>query len=108
MCIRDSFYVVGRPDDNELVLESVLTGLVETLQLLLDQVEKITILERLELTILAIDEIIDSGMILEVDPNIISARVSMRDACAETPLAEQSLSQVMAAAREQVTRALLQ
>ena len=33
-------------------------------------------------------------MILEVDPNVISARVSMRDAQAETPLAEQSLSQV--------------
>ena len=33
-------------------------------------------------------------MILETDPNIISARVSMRDAHAETPLAEQSLSQV--------------
>ena len=33
-------------------------------------------------------------MILEVDPTVIAARVSMRDAQAETPLAEQSLSQV--------------
>eukprot|EP00656_Telonema_subtile_P041736 TRINITY_DN46_c0_g1_i1.p2 TRINITY_DN46_c0_g1~~TRINITY_DN46_c0_g1_i1.p2 ORF type:complete len:217 (-),score=66.98 TRINITY_DN46_c0_g1_i1:156-806(-) len=102
------FYVVGHPNDNELVLEAVLSGLVETLQILLEQVEKITMLERLELTILAIDEIVDTGMILEVDPNVIAGRVSMHDACIETPLAEQSLSQVMAAAREQMTRALLQ
>eukprot|EP00657_Telonema_sp_P-1_P011928 TRINITY_DN777_c0_g1_i1.p1 TRINITY_DN777_c0_g1~~TRINITY_DN777_c0_g1_i1.p1 ORF type:complete len:182 (+),score=55.75 TRINITY_DN777_c0_g1_i1:207-752(+) len=100
-------YVVGNPNDNELVLEAVLTGLVDTLRNLLEQVEKITMLEHLELTILAIDEIIDSGMILELDPNVIAARVSMRDACAETPLAEQSLSQVMAAAQEKMS-ALLQ
>jgi len=88
------FYVVGSISDNELILEAVLSGLVETLQALLESVEKISLLERLELTILTIDEICDGGMILETDPNIIAARVSMRDAVAEVPLAEQSLSQM--------------
>merc|ERR1711998_278286 len=53
------FYVVGHSHENELILEAVLTGLIETLQQLLESVEKISVLERLELTILAIDEIAD-------------------------------------------------
>ena len=47
------------------------------------------------------------SVVLETDPTIISNRVAMRGAEREIPLAEQSLSQVWAGAREQMTRALL-
>jgi len=46
-------------------------------------------------------------VVLETDPTVVVNRVAMRGADSDVPLAEQSLSQVMAAAREQMTRALL-
>jgi len=46
-------------------------------------------------------------IVLETDPTVVANRVAMRGADSDIPLAEQSLSQVMAAAREQMTRALL-
>jgi len=106
------FYVAGKVDDNELLFEQVLNGLVEVLGKLLSnglgsQVEKITILEQLEKVLITVDELVDGGVVLETDPTIISNRVAMRGAESEIPLAEQSLSQVWAGAREQMTRALL-
>lgn len=106
------FYVAGKADDNELLLEAVLNGLVEVLSKLLSnglgsQVEKITVLEQLEKVLITVDELVDGGVVLETDPNIVTNRVSMRGADSEIPLAEQSLSQVMAAAREAATRVLL-
>jgi hypothetical protein len=71
--------------------------------------EKRTALENLDLVLLAIDELIDGGVILETDANVIANRVSMRGAEGEqaTPLAEQTLSQALATAKEQITRNLL-
>lgn len=106
------FYVAGKVDDNELLFEAVLNALVEVLGKLLSnglgsQVEKITVLEQLEKVLITVDELVDGGIVLETDPSVITNRVAMRGADSEVPLAEQSLSQVMAAAREQMTRALL-
>ena len=46
--------------------------------LLRGKVEKQTILENLELILLALDELVDDGIILELDPRAIANRVLMK------------------------------
>lgn len=85
-------------------------------------VDKKTVLENLDLALLAIDEVIDRGLILETDPATVAQRASMAGAEAEMgpsmgglgglaaaggPLSEQTLSKVMASAKEQLARSLL-
>lgn len=64
-------------------------------------------LENLDLVLLALDEIVDRGLILETDASTAAARASMAGADADVPLAEQTLSKVMATAKEQLARSLL-
>ena len=88
-------------------------------------VDKKTVLENLDL--LAIDEVVDRGLILETDPATVAQRASMAGAEGEMgvggvggglgglgglaaaggPLSEQTLSKVMASAKEQLARSLL-
>ena len=88
-------------------------------------VDKKTVLENLDLALLAIDEVVDRGLILETDPATVAQRASMAGAEAEMgggagsmgglgglaaaggPLSEQTLSKVMASAKEQLARSLL-
>mmetsp|Transcript_38684 Transcript_38684/g.61982 ORF Transcript_38684/g.61982 Transcript_38684/m.61982 type:complete len:178 (-) Transcript_38684:268-801(-) len=102
------FYVTGGVDENEIILATVLTGFFDAVGLLLRGVlEKRTVLENLDLVLLTLDELIDGGIILETDASIIANRVSMRGADGDTPLAEQSFTQALASAKEQLTRNLL-
>lgn len=104
------FYVCGAAEENEIILATVLNGFFDAVSLLLRGVlEKRTALENLDLVLLAIDELVDGGVILETDANVIANRVSMRGVEGEqaTPLAEQTLSQALATAKEQITRNLL-
>ena len=87
-------------------------------------VDKKTVLENLDLALLAIDEVVDRGLILETDPATVAQRASMAGAEGEMgpvgvggglsslaaaggPLSEQTLSKVMASAKEQLARSLL-
>ena len=102
------FYVTGTVDENEIILASVLNGFFDAVSLLLRGVlEKRAALENLDLVLLTIDELVDGGIVLETDANVIANRVSMRGVDGETPLAEQTLSQALNTAREQLTRNLL-
>ena len=104
------FYVCGAAEENEIILATVLNGFFDAVSLLLRGVlEKRTALENLDLVLLAIDELVDGGVILETDANVIANRVSMRGVEGEqaTPLAEQTLSQALLTAKEQITRNLL-
>jgi len=106
------FYVTGSQDENELILSSVLTAFYESVTLLLrGAVEKKTVLENLDLVLLAMDEIVDKGLILETDPPTIASRVSMRGADSDVPLSDQvtiqTFSQAIASAKEQLARSLL-
>ncbi len=47
------------------------------------KVEKQTILENLELILLTLDELVDDGIILEIDPLNIANRVLMKGASGE-------------------------
>ncbi|KAF8850331.1 clathrin adaptor complex small chain [Acephala macrosclerotiorum] len=70
-------YVVGGVDENEIMLYNVILSLRDSLHLLFKQsVDKRTIIENYDLVSLAIDEIVDDGIILETDPTIIVHRVS--------------------------------
>lgn len=69
--------------------------------------EKRVLLENLEVVHLAVDELVDGGLILEVDPNAIANRVLMRQsetASGETNVAELSVAQALEAARKQISR----
>jgi hypothetical protein len=69
--------VVGSVDENEVLLYNVILALRDSLHLLFKQsVDKRTIIENYDLVSLAIDEIVDDGVILETDPTIIMQRVS--------------------------------
>lgn len=70
-------YVCGSVDENEVLLYNVILALRDSLHLLFKQsVDKRTIIENYDLVSLAIDEIVDDGVILETDPTIIMQRVS--------------------------------
>jgi hypothetical protein len=96
-------YVVGSVDENEILLYNVILALRDSLHLLFkfvpspfppsflraqsqdtidanmgkrQSVDKRTIIENYDLLSLAIDEIVDDGVILETDPTIIVQRVS--------------------------------
>ncbi|CAF2088301.1 unnamed protein product [Rotaria magnacalcarata] len=77
------FYVLGSTNENELMLNSVLTCLFESLM----------------------DEICDEGIILESDPMLITQRVQLR--LDDIPLGEQTVSQVFNQAKEQIKWSLL-
>ncbi|CAM9902183.1 unnamed protein product, partial [Sphacelaria rigidula] len=79
-------YVVGSSDENELILTAVLDALHEALVILLrGQLDRRTLLENLAMALLAVDELVDAGRILEIDPPAIANRVLMRGADAQQP-----------------------
>ncbi|OJI80558.1 hypothetical protein ASPTUDRAFT_69175 [Aspergillus tubingensis CBS 134.48] len=78
-------YVVGSADENEVLLYNVVLSLRDALGILFKYAwpilpkgatDKRTIVENYDLVALAIDEIIDDGIILETDPVLIASRVS--------------------------------
>ncbi|KAH8704838.1 putative coatomer subunit zeta [Talaromyces proteolyticus] len=78
-------YVVGSGDENEVLLYNVVLSLRDALGILFKgATDKRTIIENYDLVTLAIDEIIDDGIILETDPVLIASRVS-RAPAADAP-----------------------
>ncbi|KAF2012259.1 snare-like protein [Aaosphaeria arxii CBS 175.79] len=70
-------YVVGGAEENEVLLYSVVLALRDSLNILLkNSVDKRTIVENYDLVSLAVDELVDDGIILETDPVIVASRVS--------------------------------
>ncbi|KAI9844719.1 MAG: Golgi-to-ER vesicle coat component [Thelocarpon superellum] len=70
-------YVVGGADENEVLLYNVVLALRDSISILLkSSTDKRTIIENYDLVSLAMDEIVDDGIILETDPVVIASRVS--------------------------------
>ena len=70
--------------------------------LLRERLDQRTILDNLELILLSLDELIDTGVILELDPKIIKNRVLMMDASAGDPsLADMTISEAFEKTKEQ-------
>ncbi|XP_038235279.2 coatomer subunit zeta-1 isoform X2 [Dermochelys coriacea] len=100
------FYVIGSSYENELMLMAVLNCLFDSLsQMLRKNVEKRALLENMEGLFLAVDEIVDGGVILESDPQQVVHRVAVRGE--DVPLTEQTVSQVLQSAKEQIKWSLL-
>ncbi|KAI5948830.1 RET3 [Candida theae] len=77
--INDTSIILVAPiNENECLMYSTLTNLVESITILLNNtVDKATIVENYDLVVLAIDETIDDGgIILEYDPATIVSRVT--------------------------------
>ncbi|KAJ0008223.1 hypothetical protein Pint_28978 [Pistacia integerrima] len=103
------FFVTGGENENELLLTGVLQGFFDAITLLLrNNVDKREALENLDLIFLCVDEIVDEGIILETDASVIAGKVAIHSMDGGgAPLAEQTLSQALATAREHITRTLL-
>ncbi|KAL2217712.1 Longin-like domain-containing protein [Thermoascus aurantiacus ATCC 26904] len=70
-------YVVGSAEENEVLLYNVVLSLRDTLGILFKgATDKRTIVENYDLVALAVDEIVDDGIVLETDPVLIASRVS--------------------------------
>ncbi|XP_028310646.1 coatomer subunit zeta-2 isoform X2 [Gouania willdenowi] len=100
------FYVVGSSQENELMLMAVLNCLFDSLShILRKNIERRCLLENMEGAFLVVDEIIDGGVILESDPQQVLQKVNYRTD--EIPLGEQSVTQVLQSAKEQIKWSLL-
>ncbi|XP_022120813.1 coatomer subunit zeta-1 [Pieris rapae] len=100
------FYVMGSSHENELILQSVLSALYESVSILLRRnVEKRVILDNLDAVMLAFDEICDGGIILDGDATSIVSRTALRTD--DVPLGEQTVAQVLQSAKEQLKWSLL-
>lgn len=81
--VTDShFYIVGGRNENPLVLDNVLNCLTEVVGSFSSNNSSIelyildnTVLDNLSKVILALDQICDGGLILEVDPNLVLQRI---------------------------------
>lgn len=104
-------FVVGGSDENELIIAEVLETLYEALQTLLrDHPYEEIMLENLMGTLLIVDELVDSeGVIMESDPAELVARVGSQGSSFmdQVPIGEQTLSQALQTARDQITRSIL-
>ncbi|PSN64452.1 hypothetical protein BS50DRAFT_678556 [Corynespora cassiicola Philippines] len=87
-------YVVGGPEENEVLLYSVVLALRDSLNILLkNSVDKRTVIENYDLVSLAVDELVDDGIILETDPVIVASRVSRPPAQDMTSMKNLDLSE---------------
>lgn len=85
-------YVIGNKNENPLILDSVLNCLNESLNSLLNKnVERQTVFKHLSQVILAMDEMCDSGLLLETDSNLIIERVSLKDNTVEPTMAQKMM-----------------
>ncbi|KAL2164607.1 hypothetical protein VTH06DRAFT_3824 [Thermothelomyces fergusii] len=84
-----AIYVVGSPDENEILLYNVLLAVRDSMHMLFKQsVDKRTVVENYDLVSLAVDEICDDGVVLETDPTVIVQR------CSRAPSQDVNLSRI--------------
>ncbi|GMM46215.1 coatomer subunit zeta [Pichia kluyveri] len=70
-------YIIGGLSENEILLYNVLQGLTGAFEIILDsQLDKRSLLESYDMVVIAIDETVDDGIILETDSSAIAARVT--------------------------------
>jgi hypothetical protein len=104
--------VVASDKENELILQAVLSGIEEALaKLLHGTIDRQALVQHLDLLMLVVDEAIDDGLILEIDPDNLASRASMRaqdSAASPLNLNEQTLKQALKTARDQMLKSFRQ
>ncbi|CAI5745074.1 unnamed protein product [Peronospora destructor] len=100
-----TMHVIGSSSENELILLTVLDSAFDTVSnFLKGRMDRHVMLDNIELVLLTFDEVVDGGIILETDTPSLSNRVLMRGIDNEVPIAELTISQAFASAREQFSR----
>eukprot|EP01120_Amphizonella_sp_Union-15-10_P009749 TRINITY_DN3766_c0_g1_i2.p1 TRINITY_DN3766_c0_g1~~TRINITY_DN3766_c0_g1_i2.p1 ORF type:complete len:173 (-),score=38.12 TRINITY_DN3766_c0_g1_i2:72-590(-) len=100
------FYVGGSSEENELILLSALNSYYECLAYLLrDQVDKRMLIENLDFVLLSLDELVDRGILLEVDANEIAQRTALKSTESDVPLTEQTLPEAWKTAKKHLIKA---
>lgn len=75
------FYIIGEPQENELMLHAALVTFSDAVHLLLrNQVEKRGVLENLDIVLLCLDETIDDGCVVLPLPTTATALTKRRSA----------------------------
>lgn len=107
-----SLYLIGGLDENEIVLQEAFNGLKDSLELILDTgIDKRNIQEHYDMVLLAIDELLDDGIILETDPATIASRVTKppsKDAQLNLELSEKGLLSAWGFAKSKLAERLQQ
>ncbi|XP_075257291.1 coatomer subunit zeta-1-like [Convolutriloba macropyga] len=108
------FYVIGSSDENELILSSVLNCLYDCVGAIMKIVERSSVMSNLSSIIQIIDEICDSGIVLECEHSLVLARTAIKGATAgeggapgDLLAGDQTVSQVLSNAKEQLKWSLL-
>ncbi|XP_063729398.1 coatomer subunit zeta-1-like [Symsagittifera roscoffensis] len=108
------FYVIGSSDENELILSNVLNCLYDSVGAIMKIVERSSIMSNLSSVIQIIDEICDSGIVLECDHTLVLSRTAIKGAAAggegapgDLLAGDQTVSQVLSNAKEQLKWSLL-
>eukprot|EP00180_Rhodochaete_pulchella_P004729 Plantae.Rhodophyta-Rhodochaete_pulchella.ctg9431.p2 GENE.Plantae.Rhodophyta-Rhodochaete_pulchella.ctg9431~~Plantae.Rhodophyta-Rhodochaete_pulchella.ctg9431.p2 ORF type:complete len:212 (+),score=49.82 Plantae.Rhodophyta-Rhodochaete_pulchella.ctg9431:70-636(+) len=104
------FFVAGIASENEVVLADVLNTLDESLMMLLhNQVYEENVLKNLKSVLLIVDELVDQeGIIMETSASELVQRIGQSAHFADgIPLGEQTLTQALQTARDQITRSIL-
>ncbi|GHJ86941.1 hypothetical protein NliqN6_3343 [Naganishia liquefaciens] len=102
-----NFHIIGPlATSNEPMLSLALTAFHDAVSMLLrGQVEKRAVLEGLDMVLLAADECIDDGIILETDGTAIASRVSRPKADAsDIVINEQTIMNAYSSLKEQMVR----
>jgi len=105
-------FVTGLVSENELILAEVLGSLDESLNILLrGLVYEENVLLHLQGVLLVIDELVDQeGVVMESDPVELVSRAGVQSSSFidNVPMGEQTLSQALQIAKDQIARTILQ
>lgn len=101
-----SLFVVVSDQENELLAAAMLATLEEALLALLsgNPLDKYSLKQSMDLVMLCLDEMVDEGTILEMDPENVASRANMQGVDREGALADQTLAQALMSARDQVLK----
>lgn len=111
-----TFMVCTSALENELIADEVLEALIASTDALLGgEVEQIAIEENLDVIMLLFDELIDAGIPLELDPQVLVNRVNLRGGLLDMgeldvggiKINEQTIAAAFNQAKDQLTRQLL-
>ncbi|GAB5369445.1 hypothetical protein AAMO2058_001405200 [Amorphochlora amoebiformis] len=96
-------YVLGDPDENELMLVTVLHAMEESMSSLLrGAMDANSLLSGLANICLCADEIVMDGLIMETDSMLIAGRASMAQSIKQIPIQDQTLQQFANVAKEKL------
>jgi len=107
-------FVTGDQDENEIILVEVLNALHSALSSLVgSSLDSHTMMEKLDVVLLVLDELVDGGVILEIESSAIVNRVGMKGADGSgassampgAPGASTTPQQALLSFKEQMTRA---